>query len=191
MDFLPLSRYNQKINNNILHREGIYMQFSIGIEYALHCLLYMVDIPQGKTVGIKDLATYQGVSATYLSKVYTKLQKAGVVNSVPGVNGGYELARDPQNISFWDIIEAVEGTTPFFQCVEIRQKEILLDQNNLPDSHTKCPCLINTVMQEGEYQMRQYLNKKTLGWLYAQVQAKVPKEHAEKTVEWFNNPKSR
>lgn len=167
------------------------MQFSIGIEYALHCLLYMVDIPQGKTVGIKDLATYQGVSVTYLSKVYTKLQKAGIVNSVPGVNGGYELARDPQDITFRDVVEAVEGKAPLFQCVEIRQKEILLDMSNLPEAYTKSPCLIKTVMLEAEEQMNAYLKTKTLSWLYTQVQGKIPEEHAKKTIEWFNNTKSR
>jgi len=55
----------------LLLRRLIVLQFSIGVEYALHCLLYMVDIPSGKTVGIKDLAAFQGVSETYLSKVYS------------------------------------------------------------------------------------------------------------------------
>ena len=169
----------------------VLLQFSIGVEYALHCLLYMVDIPSGKAVGIKDLATFQGISETYLSKVYTKLRKAEIVNSIPGVNGGYELARLPENITFWDIVEAVEGTTPLFQCAEIRQKEILLDKNNLPDTYTKCPCLIKVVMLEAEDQMRQYLNNKTLGWLHEQVSNKIPEEHAKATIEWFNNIKSR
>ena len=167
------------------------MQFSIGVEYALHCLLYMVDIPSGKSVGIKDLAAFQGVSETYLSKVYTKLRKAGIVKSMPGVNGGYELARIPESITFWNIVEAVEGTTPLFQCVEIRQNEILLDKNNLPDAYTKCPCLIKVVMLEAEDQMRQYLNLKTLGWLHEQVSQKIPEEHEKATIEWFNNTKSR
>lgn len=167
------------------------MQYSIGVEYALHCLLYMVDMPSGKSVGIKDLATYQGVSETYLSKVYTKLRKAGIVKSIPGVNGGYELARIPENITFWDIIEAVEGSTPLFQCAEIRQNEILLDKDNLPDTHTKCPCLIKVVMLEAEEQMRQYLNNKTLAWLHEQVKNKLPEEHGKATIEWFKNARSR
>lgn len=169
----------------------ILLQFSIGVEYALHCLLYMVDIPPGKSIGIKDLATYQGVSESYLSKVYTKLRKSGVVKSIPGVNGGYELARTPESITFWDIVEAVEGSSPLFQCAEIRQKELLLDKNNLPDTYTKCPCLIKVVMSEAEDQMRQYLKNKTLAWLHEQVKNKIPKEHSEATIEWFNNPKSR
>lgn len=165
------------------------MQFSIGVEYALHCLLYMVNIPAGKSVGIKDLATYQGVSETYLSKVYTKLRKSGIVKSIPGVNGGYELARSPQDITFWDIVEAVEGNSPLFQCAEIRQKELLLDKNNLPDSYTKCPCLIKVVMLEAEEQMRQYLRGRTLAWLHEQVKNKIPDDHMKAINDWFNNTK--
>lgn len=163
------------------------MQFSIGVEYALHCLLYMVNVPTGKSVGIKDLATYQGVSETYLSKVYTKLRKSGIVKSIPGVNGGYELALSPQNITFWDIVEAVEGNSPLFQCAEIRQRELLLDKNNLPDSYTKCPCLIKVVMLEAEDQMRQSLKGKTLAWLHEQVTNKIPDDHMKATIDWFNN----
>lgn len=175
----------------LLRRRMSLVQFSIGVEYALHCLLYMIDIPAGKSVGIKDLATYQGVSETYLSKVYTKLRKSGIVKSIPGVNGGYALARNPETITFWDVVEAVEGSSPLFQCAEIRQNELLLDKNNLPDTHTKCPCLIKVVMLEAEEQMRQYLKNKTLGWLHEQVKNKLPQEHIKSTLEWFNNPKSR
>ena len=167
------------------------MQFSVGVEYALHCLLYMVNIPSGKAVGIKDLAAFQGVSETYLSKVYTKLRKAGIVRSIPGVNGWYELSRIPESRTFWDIVEAVEGTSPLFQCAEIRQNNILLDKNNLPDTYTKCPCLIKVVMLEAEEQMRQYLNNKTLGWLHEQVYNKIPEEQGKATIEWFNNIRSR
>lgn len=171
--------------------EVVSMQFSIGVEYAIHCLLYMTELPSGRSVGIKDLAAYQGISESYLSKVFTKLKKSGVVKSIPGVNGGYELARTPDNINFWEIVEAIEGTAPMFQCAEIRQKEILLDKNNLPDTYTKCPCLIKVVMIEAEEQMKNYLKHKTLSWLREQVSHKIPEDHAKATIEWFNNPKSR
>lgn len=167
------------------------MQFSVGVEYALHCLLYMVDPPAGKSFGVKDLAAFQGVSETYLSKVYTKLRKAGIVRATPGVNGGYELARPADAITFWDVVEAVEGSTPLFQCAEIRQNGILLDKNDLPDAYTKCPCLIKVVMHDAEDQMRQYLKEKTLRWLFDQVGNKIPADHVQATVEWFNRPKGR
>jgi Rrf2 family protein len=164
------------------------MKFSVGVEYALHCLLYMVNLEEDRSVGIRDLATFQGISETYLSKVYAKLSKSGIIKSVPGVKGGYALARKAEEITFWDVVEAVEGEEPFFQCAEIRQNNILLDKENLPDTHTKCPCLIKVVMLEAENEMKKYLNNKTLGWLYDEVyNNKLPKEVEIATMEWFNN----
>lgn len=162
------------------------MKFSVGVEYALHCLLYMVNLEEGKSVGIRDLATFQGISETYLSKVYARLSKAGIIRSIPGVKGGYALAKSAEEITFWDVIEAIEGSEHFFQCAEIRQNNILLDKDNLPDTHTKNPCLIKVVMLEAEEEMRKYLRKKTLGWLYNEVyKNKLPKEVEIATIEWF------
>lgn len=163
------------------------MKFSIGIEYALHCLLYMVDIPEGKTVGIKDLASFQGISETYLSKIYTKLSKANIVKSIPGVKGGYELAKRPDSITFLDVVEAIEGNEPMFKCAEIRQNTVLLDKDNLPDAYTKCPCTIKTVMLEAENQMKNYLKTKTLAWLHDHVDTILSKEEKEETINWFEN----
>ena len=162
------------------------MQFSVGVEYALHCLLYMVDMTHGRAVRVKDLAEFQGVSETYLSKVYTKLRKSGLIKSIPGVNGGYELALPPEEITFWSVIEAIEGNSSMFQCAEIRRNIPLLDKNNLPDVYTKCPCTIKTVMIEAENQMRNYLDGKTLAWLHGQVKCKVTKEQEDATKEWFD-----
>ncbi len=76
------------------------MQYSVGVEYALHCLVYLINAPSKESVGIKDLAEFQGLSETFLSKVFGKLSKADIVNSVPGVKGGYRLAKSPEDISF-------------------------------------------------------------------------------------------
>lgn len=166
------------------------MKFSVGVEYAIHCLLYMVNLEEGKSVGVKDLAAFQGISETYLSKVYARLSKSGIVKSVPGVKGGYALARSAEEITFWDITEAVEGKEHFFQCAEIRQRNILLDKDNLPDTHTKCPCLINVVMLEAENEMKKYLSGKTLAWLYNQVYNNtLPKDVEEATINWFKDRK--
>ena len=162
------------------------MQYSVGVEYALHCLIYMVDTPNDKSLSIKEIAKYQGISETYLSKIFTKMRKSGIIKSIPGVNGGYALAKSPDVISFWDVIEAIEGPSPLFQCAEIRQKELPLDKDNLPDSYTKSPCLIHTVMTEAEEKMREFLREKSLLWLSESVNAKVPSEIREATKAWFH-----
>lgn len=159
------------------------MKFSVGVEYALHCMIYMVD--KDTTVGIKELATFQGVSETYLSKIFTKLKKASIVRSTTGVKGGYILAKSPDLITFWDIIEAIEGSSYFFQCDEIRQKEILVDPKNLPKEFCETPCLIHSLMIEAENQMRAYLKEKTISWLSQSLESKIPETYRQATKEWF------
>ncbi len=161
------------------------MQYSVGVEYALHCLLHLADNSERGNIGIKELASYQGVSETYLSKIFTKLKKAGILTSVTGVKGGYELAKSAEDISFWDVVEAVEGSSYYFQCHEIRQREIILDQNDLPESYEKCPCLIKTVMTEAEELMRDNLRQRSIDWLQKEVSKKVSKELSDKKMLWF------
>jgi Rrf2 family protein len=159
------------------------MQFSIGVEYAFHSLFYMVDLPEGKTVGIKQIAELNAISETYLSKAFAKLRKVGIVRSIPGVKGGYELARPAEAISFWDIIEAIEGPSFFFQCAEIRKKNIFVDD---PSAFTdKCPCLIKVVIQEAEELFRDRLRSKSLRWLYDQVRGDFPDDKKNAIDSWI------
>jgi Rrf2 family protein len=144
------------------------MQFSVGVEYAFHSLFYLVDLPEQKTIGIREIARLHGITETYLSKIFAKLRKAGIVRSIAGVKGGYELARRAENISFWDIIEAIEGPSHLFRCAEIRKKSVFVTD---PRVYTdKCPCLIKVVIHEAEELMRERLRNKSLRWLYEQAQ---------------------
>lgn len=163
------------------------MNFSVGVEYSIHCLLHMMEVEEGRSIGVKSLAEFQNLSETYLSKMFTKLVKAEIIKSAPGVKGGYIFAREPENISFWDVIEAIEGKEHFFYCREIRQNEILLDKNNLPDVYTKTPCLIMSVIWEGEEKMKEYLKTKNIQWLYDQTKKKIPGDVIVSKKEWFKN----
>jgi len=159
------------------------MQFSIGVEYAFHSLFYMVGLPEHKTIGIKQIAELNKLTETYLSKVFSKLRKAGIVRSIPGVKGGYELARRAEDISFWDIIEAIESSSFFFQCAEIRKKNIFVDDPSVFTA--KCPCLIKVVIQEAEELFRDRLRTKSLRWLYDQVNNDFPEEKKKAITEWI------
>ncbi|OMC79293.1 RrF2 family transcriptional regulator [Viridibacillus sp. FSL H8-0123] len=90
------------------------MKYSKATNYALHTMLYLVNVTPEKHVGVQQLATHQDVSTTYLSKILTKLAKAGMVESVSGANGGYKLKPNWEDISFLDIIQAIEGPTSLF-----------------------------------------------------------------------------
>ncbi|MDM5277430.1 Rrf2 family transcriptional regulator [Paenibacillus silvae] len=92
------------------------MKFSKATNYALHTMLFLVSVTPNKPVSVLELAKRQEVSPTYLSKILTKLVKAGMIESASGANGGYRLNLNWENISFLDIIHAIEGTTSLFDC---------------------------------------------------------------------------
>jgi len=159
------------------------MQFGIGVEYAFHSLFYIVDLPERKTVGIKHIAKLHGITDSYLSKLFAKLRKAGIVRSISGVKGGYELARRAEDVSFWDIIEAIEGPSFFFQCAEIRKNNIFVDD---PSVFTdKCPCLIKVVIQEAEELFRNRLRAKSLRWLHDQVHNDFSEDKKRAISQWI------
>jgi Rrf2 family protein len=160
------------------------MQYSVGVEYALHCLVYLIEVPSKESVGIKDLAEFQGLSETFLSKVFGKLSKAGIVSSVPGVKGGYRLSKSPEHISFWDVIEAVEGPKPIFQCKNIKNNGYLYRENCCTPPSS---CTINLVMLSAEEKMRDFLRSKTLSWLNEELDRVLPTQIREDTRKYFSN----
>lgn len=126
------------------------MKFSKATDYALHTMLFLGNAArEGKHMGVQQLAEHQGVSPTYLSKILTKLVKAGMVESASGANGGYRLRRNWENISFLDIIHAIEGTASLFDC----------GLNHGPQ------CLVQTVMVTAEEGMEAYLRSQKISEL--------------------------
>ena len=150
------------------------MQFSNSVEHAFHSLFYMIDLPKNKTVGIKKIAKIHNLGDAYLSKIFSKLRKAGIVKSTPGINGGYELAKNPDEISFWDVVEAIEGSASFFHCADIREKNIFEKDPSI--FNKSCPCLIKVVMLEAEELFRNSLKSKSLLWLHTKVKPNFSSE---------------
>jgi Rrf2 family protein len=143
----------------------------------------MIGIPEGKTVGIRRIAELHGITETYLSKIFAKLRKAAIVRSIPGVKGGYELARKAEDITFWDVIEAVEGPSYLFQCAEIRKKNIFVDDPSVFSD--KCPCLIKVVIQEAEENFRDSLRARSLQWLFDHVRSGFSEDKKQAITNWI------
>ena len=91
------------------------------VEWALHCCSILAGIPEGRYLATRDLAELHGLPKEYLSKALQGLSQAGLVESALGPSGGYRLAQAPENITFLDIVEAVEGSRSTFACTEIRK----------------------------------------------------------------------
>lgn len=75
--------------------------------YAVTAMLDIALHRHAGPVSVVDIAERQGISSSYLEQLFGKLKKAGLLQSVRGPGGGYQLNRDAAAISVSDIIAAV------------------------------------------------------------------------------------
>ena len=87
------------------------MRFTTQAEYGLICTLHLARFGAMGPVAAREMAEKEELPADYTEKILRRLRQAGIVNSVRGVSGGFELARDASEISVKDVIEATEGST--------------------------------------------------------------------------------
>ena len=153
------------------------------VEYGIHCLLWLVDPDSGQPSS-RDLAELQGISPSFVAKIFPKLEKAGIVKAAEGVRGGYRLARAPGEITVLDVVDAIEGDKPLFDCQEIRDRCAVFD-NAAPKWATAGVCAIHAAMLRAEQAMRESLAQETLAGLAAVVERKAPKTFPVEVRQWL------
>jgi Rrf2 family protein len=94
------------------------MQIPRRVDYGLRAVIYLSGQTPDKCCSIGEIAKAQGMPKKFLEKIVQDLVRSGVVKSKRGANGGYQLARDPQVISFRDVIEAIEGPIAVNACLD-------------------------------------------------------------------------
>jgi Rrf2 family transcriptional regulator, iron-sulfur cluster assembly transcription factor len=83
--------------------------------YSVKALLDLSLQPDYGPASVKAIAQRQDLPAPYLEKLLIEMRRAGLVQSLRGPQGGYQLARSPAEISLGQIIEAVgESIDPLF-----------------------------------------------------------------------------
>ncbi len=127
----------------------------------------------------------QGLSSSFLAKIFPKLEKAGIVHATEGMRGGYRLARAPADITVLDIVDAIEGAKPLFECQEIRGRCAVF-AGSAPKWATKGRCSIHATMLRAEKAMRDSLAEETLATLAEKVDRKAPKDFADAICEWLS-----
>ncbi len=78
--------------------------------YSVKALLDLSLQPRFGPQSVKSIAKRQELPAPYLEKLLIEMRRAGLVESVRGSQGGYQLAREPAQISLGQILEAVGET---------------------------------------------------------------------------------
>jgi Rrf2 family protein len=153
------------------------------VEYGLHSLIWMID-PRPKPVSSRDLAEFGGLPPTIVAKIMPRLEKAGLVISSGGINGGYRLARAPEEISVLDVVNAVDGSKSLFDCKDVRRGCVLFGSDP-PAWSTVGTCQIHAVMLRAEKSLRKELARTSLRDLAEGFQS--PPEFAQGVAEWFDD----
>ena len=85
------------------------MRVSSRADYGVRALFDLAQrYGQGPTQS-RDIAARQDVPEAYLHQVLGALNRAGLVRSTRGPLGGHELARDPSEITLWDVLVVLDG----------------------------------------------------------------------------------
>jgi Rrf2 family protein len=94
------------------------LRISRKIDYGLRAMIYLASIPQESIVPFREIARQMDVPEDFLAKILKTLVDMGLVRSTRGPHGGYALAKTPGEISFLDVIEAVEGPVALNVCLD-------------------------------------------------------------------------
>lgn len=93
------------------------MKVSTKGRYAIR-LMIDIGIQNNGYVRLKDVAKRQEISIKYLEQIVGSLQKAGLLLSSRGAQGGYRLAKDPSEYKIGEILRATEGSIAPVSCLD-------------------------------------------------------------------------
>src|ERR1051325_1575581 len=86
------------------------MKVSIKCDYACRAIEEMAkQYRRGRPVQINEIARRQGIPANYLTQILNELKTKRLIQSRRGMAGGYILAKSPSEITFGEVVRAIEG----------------------------------------------------------------------------------
>lgn len=86
-------------------------------DYAVRAMLALARNSSQGLLSARRISGAMGIPVRFLPQVLADLQRAGLVEAAPGRKGGYRLARNPDEVSLLEVIEAVEGDSRRRSCV--------------------------------------------------------------------------
>ncbi|MEQ8201359.1 MAG: Rrf2 family transcriptional regulator [Syntrophomonadaceae bacterium] len=93
------------------------MDINQATDYGFRAVLYLAHRDSQEWVDAQTISDHEVIPIRFLLKIMPSLIKAGIVKSRRGVRGGYALARQPQDISLLDVIQAIEGPIYLNRCL--------------------------------------------------------------------------
>lgn len=94
------------------------LRISRKIDYGLRAMIYLASISPEQVVPFREIARQMMVPEDFLAKILKTLVDRGLVRSTRGPHGGYALGKPASDISFLEVIEAVEGPIAINVCLD-------------------------------------------------------------------------
>lgn len=85
--------------------------------HAVRALVVLAGLPAGEYRGAVAVANQTGAPKNYLGKLLQLLARRGLVASQKGLGGGFRLAVRPDEISLFDVIDSIEDTSRWSECI--------------------------------------------------------------------------
>ena len=95
------------------------MKISTKGRYALRMLVDLAEHRNSGYVALKDIAKRQGISKKYLEQIVPLLNKSDFLHTNRGYQGGYMLAKEPQEYTVGDILRVTEGSIAPVACLDL------------------------------------------------------------------------
>jgi Rrf2 family protein len=110
------------------------MKLSTKSEYACLALIDLSENLGQGYIKIEDICSRQDLPRKYIEQILLALKRAGYVKSRRGAEGGYMLAKKPEEISLAEIIRLMDGALApvesaskyFYECTPIEKNEALI-----------------------------------------------------------------
>jgi len=93
------------------------MMFSTKAEYGVRVMVELARRGGDQPVPLAEIADHEGLPLAYLEHLVARLRKADLIESRRGARGGYLLAREPDQITMAEVVEALEGTIAPIECI--------------------------------------------------------------------------
>jgi Rrf2 family protein len=93
------------------------MQITRQADYAMRAVLYLSKLGLDRRAATSQIAEEQHIPPSFLAKIVSQLSVAGLLQTSRGARGGVSLARSPEEISFLEVVEAIDGPILLNECV--------------------------------------------------------------------------
>ncbi len=94
------------------------MKLSTRTRYGVRLMVALAQNYGKDPVFLKDIAKGENISEKYLSLIIIPLRGVNLVNSVRGAHGGYNLSKEPSQITLKEIVDVLEGECSLVDCVK-------------------------------------------------------------------------